>query len=110
MDDGALAALGRVSLEEPFACEEGWTVPGRRWRGMVLADVLALAQPLEQAQFVSVCSGGYSVSVPLCEASHFLVCGTLDDAPCRLSTAARGGWLCQPGGASRVSSGSNHSR
>jgi DMSO/TMAO reductase YedYZ molybdopterin-dependent catalytic subunit len=90
LDGGPLGALKQVSLDEPFACEEGWTVPGLRWRGVVLADVLALAQPLEPAQFVSVCSGGYSVSVALSEASRILVCDTLDDMP--LSLEHGGPW------------------
>jgi DMSO/TMAO reductase YedYZ molybdopterin-dependent catalytic subunit len=41
-----LRALPRIGLDEAFVCEEGWTVPGLRWRGIRLADVLALAQPL----------------------------------------------------------------
>jgi DMSO/TMAO reductase YedYZ molybdopterin-dependent catalytic subunit len=97
LDGLALAALPRVSLVEPFACDEGWTVPGLRWRGISLADVLALVQPLEQAQFVSVWSGRYSVSVLLSEASHILVCDTLDDMP--LSVEHGGPWrLVVPGG------------
>jgi DMSO/TMAO reductase YedYZ molybdopterin-dependent catalytic subunit len=40
---------------------------------------MALAQPLEKACFVSVCSGAYSVSVPLSEASRIFLCDTLND-------------------------------
>ncbi len=45
-----------------------------------IRDVLALAQPLEQARFVSVSSGGYSVSVPLSDASGVLLCDTLNES------------------------------
>jgi DMSO/TMAO reductase YedYZ molybdopterin-dependent catalytic subunit len=62
-------------------CDEGWAVPGLRWRGVGLADALALAQPLEQARFVSVCSGAYSVSVPLTDAPRILLCDTLNELP-----------------------------
>jgi DMSO/TMAO reductase YedYZ molybdopterin-dependent catalytic subunit len=97
LEGPALAALPRVSLEEPFACDEGWTVPGLRWRGTSLAAVLALVQPLEEAQFVSVWSGGYSVSVALSEASHIVLCDTLDEMP--LSLGHGGPWrLVVPGG------------
>jgi DMSO/TMAO reductase YedYZ molybdopterin-dependent catalytic subunit len=97
LEHDALAALRQVSLDEPFACEEGWTVPGLRWRGVILADVLALAHPLEEARFVTVCSGGYSVSVRLSEAHHILVCDTLDDIP--LSVEHGGPWrLVVPNG------------
>ena len=97
LEHDALAVLRQDSLDEPFACEEGWTVPGLRWRGVILADVLALAHPLEEAQFVTVCSGGYSVSVRLSEAHHILVCDTLDDIP--LSVEHGGPWrLVVPNG------------
>src|ERR1700694_5302534 len=32
LEHDALTVLRQVSLDEPFACEEGWTVPGLRWR------------------------------------------------------------------------------
>ena len=37
-----LAVLPRIEHIEAFTCEEGWTVPAVRWRGMRLADVIAL--------------------------------------------------------------------
>ncbi|HEX8967168.1 MAG TPA: molybdopterin-dependent oxidoreductase, partial [Chloroflexota bacterium] len=56
----------------------------------------ALAQPLEQARFVSVCSGGYSVSVPLGDAARVVLCDTLDDTP--LSVEHGGPWrMVMPG-------------
>src|SRR5581483_11395403 len=52
-----LDALPRVDREEAFTCEEGWSVPGQRWRGIRLGDVLALAGPQPAARFVRVRSG-----------------------------------------------------
>jgi DMSO/TMAO reductase YedYZ molybdopterin-dependent catalytic subunit len=76
-----LAGLARAAHDEPFTCEEGWTVPGLRWGGVRLADVLALAEPLPAARFVRVGSGDYVVPVSLDEASAGLLCDTLNGAP-----------------------------
>jgi hypothetical protein len=106
----ALAALAQVSIEEPFSCEEGWTVPNLRWQGIKLADVLALAKPLEPAQFVRVCSGSYAISVRLSEASSILLCDTWTACPCPSSTAVPGGSSCLTASASQASNGSTGSR
>jgi DMSO/TMAO reductase YedYZ molybdopterin-dependent catalytic subunit len=81
LDAAALRNLRQVALEEPFVCDEGWAVPGLRWRGVALVDVLALAQPLEEAQFASICSGAYSVSIPLTDAPRILLCDMLNELP-----------------------------
>ena len=81
LDAAALRNLRQVAFEEPFVCDEGWAVPGLRWRGVALHDALALAQPLEQARFVSVCSGAYAVSVPVTDAPRILLCDTLNELP-----------------------------
>ena len=39
-----LRQFERAALDEPFACEEGWTVPGLQWRGYRLSEVVALAE------------------------------------------------------------------
>ena len=92
-----LASLTCVALEEPFACEEGWTVPGLRWGGVALAHVLALAEPLPAARFVTVSSGGYSVSLSLLEQSRAVVADTLNGQPLGLEHG--GPWrLFVPGG------------
>ena len=97
LGEEALAALKRVDLEEPFTCEEGWVVPGLHWRGVTLAEVLTLTQPLEQARYVSIGSGAYAVSVSLSEASHILLCDTLNNMP--LSVEHGGPWrLIVPNG------------
>jgi DMSO/TMAO reductase YedYZ molybdopterin-dependent catalytic subunit len=74
-----LAKLARVTLEEPFACEEGWVVAGLRWGGVALVDVLALAEPLPRARFVTVSSSGYTVNLPLGDASGVMLADVLND-------------------------------
>jgi DMSO/TMAO reductase YedYZ molybdopterin-dependent catalytic subunit len=97
LEERDLVGLRRVEVEEPFSCEEGWTVPGVRWRGLVLADILALADPLPAAGYVRVCSGSYAVPVPLAEATEALLCEALDDRPLTVEHGAP--WrLVLPGG------------
>ncbi len=81
VDGAALAALPRHDLEEPFACEEGWQVPGLRWRGIRLADVLALAEPLPEARYVRVCAGDFTFPVALGDVGAALLSDELDGAP-----------------------------
>lgn len=82
-----MAALPHTTHEEPFTCEEGWTVPRVRWRGVQLADVIALANPLPSARYVRVHAGNYAVPVSLDEAAVALVCDEMDG---RALTAAHG--------------------
>lgn len=97
VDAGELAVAEHVTLEEPFTCEEGWTVPGLRWTGISLADVLARARPLATARFVHVWSGSYSISLPLAQAERVLLCDMLDGVP--LPIQHGGPWrLVIPGG------------
>ncbi len=92
-----LAALPRADLAEPFRCEEGWTVPGLCWRGVRLADVLALVAPLPAARYVRVCSGDYAVPLSLDEANGALLCDELNGEPLPLEHGAP--WrLVVPGG------------
>jgi DMSO/TMAO reductase YedYZ molybdopterin-dependent catalytic subunit len=55
-------------------------VPGLRWEGVRLRDVLALAEPLPAARHVRVCSDNYAVPVPLDQAGAALLCDRLNDA------------------------------
>jgi DMSO/TMAO reductase YedYZ molybdopterin-dependent catalytic subunit len=92
-----LAALPRLDLAEPFVCEEGWQVPGLRWRGVRLGDVLALAEPLQAARHVRVYAGAYAVPLPLDAARDALLAEALNDAPLTVEHGAP--WrLVVPGG------------
>ena len=76
-----VSQLGRATLEEPFVCEEGWSVPGQRWGGVRLADVVALAQPLPGARYVRAGSGEWVVPVSLEDIARGLICDELNGAP-----------------------------
>lgn len=97
--EGAMpAALPRIEREEPFTCEEGWTVPTVRWGGVRLADVIALAGPRPSVRYVRVHAGEYVVPVAVAEAAGALLCDELDGrpltrvhgAPWRLAVPGRG--------------------
>lgn len=93
-----LGALSRVDHTEAFTCEEGWTVPAVRWRGIRLADVIALAGPLPSARYVRVHAGNYVVPVLLDDVRTALLCEEMDGHP--LPAAHGAPWrLLVPGGA-----------
>lgn len=93
-----LQALPRVEHAEAFTCEEGWTVPAVRWRGVRVADVVALAGPLPSARFVRVYAGTYTVPVALDDAGAALLCEEMDGRP--LPAVHGAPWrLLVPGGA-----------
>jgi DMSO/TMAO reductase YedYZ molybdopterin-dependent catalytic subunit len=73
-----LARLPRSILDEPFVCEEGWSVPRMRWAGVRLVDILALAGPLAAACYVRAGAGQWVVPVPLEQAAAALVCDELN--------------------------------
>jgi DMSO/TMAO reductase YedYZ molybdopterin-dependent catalytic subunit len=77
----SLARLPRTTLEEPFTCEEGWSVAGLRWSGVRLVDVLALTRPLPTASFVRVCAGEYILPLGLADAEAALLCDQLNGEP-----------------------------
>jgi DMSO/TMAO reductase YedYZ molybdopterin-dependent catalytic subunit len=74
-----LARLPRSILDEPFVCEDGWSVPRMRWAGVRLVDILALAGPLAAACYVRAGAGQWVVPVPLEQAAAALVCDELND-------------------------------
>lgn len=93
-----LAPLGRTTLQQPFACDEGWVVPSLRWSGVSLAAVLALAEPLAAARGVRVRAGTYVMPLSLAEVSEALLADELDGEPLALEHGAP--WrLVVPGGA-----------
>jgi DMSO/TMAO reductase YedYZ molybdopterin-dependent catalytic subunit len=67
----------RAVVEEPFVCEEGWSVPGLRWGGVPLAEVLALAGPVPGARYIRAGAGPYVAPVPLSEAGSALLADEL---------------------------------
>jgi DMSO/TMAO reductase YedYZ molybdopterin-dependent catalytic subunit len=85
---GDLGRLEHVVLEEPFVCEEGWSVPGLRWGGVRLRDVLALAQPLAAATYVRAGSGAWVVPLPLSDTDRGLVCDELNGEPLTIEHGA----------------------
>lgn len=92
-----LQALPRIEHVEAFTCEEGWTVPEVRWRGVRLADVIAFARPLPSSRYVRVHAGGYVIPIPLEEARAALLCDEMNGRP--LPAAHGAPWrLLIPGG------------
>jgi len=93
-----IAVLPRVEHVEAFTCEEGWTVPAVRWRGMRLADVVALAQPLPSARYVRVHAGDYIIPVALNDSPTIFLCDEMNGRP--LAAAHGAPWrLLVPSGA-----------
>jgi DMSO/TMAO reductase YedYZ molybdopterin-dependent catalytic subunit len=74
-------ALPHVGISADFSCEEGWTVPGLRWRGVALRTLIALAQPLPEARYLRVGAGAYEVTLALDSLDGALLCDALDGKP-----------------------------
>lgn len=71
-------------VEADFHAGSGWTVRGLRWRGVRLADVLALARPSEAARFVRFSAvASYDASLTLADAlaPDVLLATALDEQP-----------------------------
>jgi DMSO/TMAO reductase YedYZ molybdopterin-dependent catalytic subunit len=83
-----LGHLRRATLEEAFVCEEGWSVPGLRWAGVNLSDVLALSQPLAEARYVRAGSGEWVVPIALSDATRGVICNELNGEPLTLEHGA----------------------
>ena len=87
-----LLEMTRQALTEDFRCQEGWTVPGQRWEGVPLAEILDAVGVLPNARFASVSAAGFAVTVPLEDASQTLLATRLNGedlpdqhgGPCRL--------------------------
>jgi len=98
LDRADLARLPRATLEQPFESEEGWVVPSLRWGGVMLRDVLRLADPLPEARLVRVGAGSYVMPLLLIEAQAAVLADELDGAALSLEHGAP--WrLVVPGGA-----------
>jgi DMSO/TMAO reductase YedYZ molybdopterin-dependent catalytic subunit len=79
-----LLALVQVEDTSDFHCVTKWSKMNLRWRGVRLADVLALALPEDEARFL-MCHGhdSYTVNLPIEEAlkPDVLLAHTVDGAP-----------------------------
>lgn len=79
-----LLALDQLEDTSDFHCVTKWSKMDLRWRGVRLGDVLALAEPEDDARFL-MCHGhdGYTVNLPLEEAlkPDVLLAHTVDGAP-----------------------------
>ncbi|MEZ4451757.1 MAG: sulfite oxidase-like oxidoreductase [Nannocystaceae bacterium] len=79
-----LMALEQIEDVSDFHCVTTWSKLDIRWRGVRLVDVIALAQPSDDARFV-LCHAydGYTVNIPLEEAvkPDVLVTYEADGAP-----------------------------
>jgi DMSO/TMAO reductase YedYZ molybdopterin-dependent catalytic subunit len=90
------AALPHVEISADFSCEEGWTVPGLRWRGVALRTLIALAQPFPEASYLRVGAGAYEVTLALDSRDGAPLCDALDGK--RLSRESGAPWrLLVPG-------------
>lgn len=80
-------AMPQVSDTSDFHCVTKWSRMDVPWIGVRLADVLAAAEPLDEAEFL-MCHGfdGYTTNVPLVEAlkPDVLLVHTADGAPLEL--------------------------
>ena len=75
------AAQPHTEISADFNCEEGWTVPGLRWRGVALRTLIALAQSLPEARYLRVGAGAYEVTLALDSLDGALLCDALDGKP-----------------------------
>ncbi len=75
------SALEHRAVAVDFSCEEGWTVPELRWRGVSLATLAELVQPLAGAAWVRVCAGTYEVSLERALHPDALLCDELNGEP-----------------------------
>jgi DMSO/TMAO reductase YedYZ molybdopterin-dependent catalytic subunit len=74
-----LARFARTTVTADFACLEGWVVPEQRWGGVALKVLLDLAMPFEDARWVELGSGHFTVTLPLADTEHALLATELGD-------------------------------
>lgn len=84
LDWEALMAMRQVENSSDFHCVTSWSRFDLHWKGIPLLEIVALAQPHEDAHFI-MCHGydGYSTNVELAEAlkDDVLLAHTVDGAP-----------------------------
>ncbi len=76
-----LAAMPQDEIFDEFACLEGWTVPGLRWRGVRMGQVLDRAGIAGDARWVQASAGDFSLPLPVDVARQSLLALTLNGEP-----------------------------
>jgi DMSO/TMAO reductase YedYZ molybdopterin-dependent catalytic subunit len=80
-----LLAMPAVELTKDFQCVTGWRVPGVKWKGVLLSDIIARAQPQPGATalWFESFDGAYTESLTLDEArrNDVIVAYQLDGKP-----------------------------
>lgn len=74
-----LLAMTQQLVVDDFACLEGWTVPGIRWRGVPVADLLDRAGAAPDAAWVQVTADDFSIPLPAGEARAALLAVEAND-------------------------------
>lgn len=82
--------LERAAPSGDFACEEGWVVPDQHWEGIPVAAVLNRVGVLDNARYLRVHAGEFSVVLPLDEvlSGGALLADRLNGAPLPLAHGA----------------------
>ncbi len=81
LDLGDLAAMPQQLMVDDFGCLEGWTVPGLRWRGVAVADLLERAGAAAEATWVQISADDFSLPLPLEQARAALLALEVNDEP-----------------------------
>ncbi len=76
-----LAAMPQRLMVDDFSCLEGWTVPGLRWRGVPVADLLDRAAAPSQAVWVQISADDFSLPLPLEQARDALLALEVNGEP-----------------------------
>lgn len=76
-----LQGMTQQLMVDDFACLEGWTVPGIRWRGVAVADLLDRAGVAAGGAWVQITADDFSIPIPLAEARTALLAVEANDEP-----------------------------
>lgn len=76
-----LREMPQEEIFDEFACLEGWSVPGLRWRGVRVRDVLELAGADGEARWVQASVGDFSLPLPIADARESLLALMLNGEP-----------------------------
>ena len=81
LDLGDLAAMPQQLMVDDFSCLEGWTVPGLRWRGVAVAELLDRAAVPPEAAWVQLSADDFSLPLPIEEARGALLALEVNGEP-----------------------------